>query len=309
MYAYPKTFHISNQKKTSLVEEITDAIRNTSIFELKDWGLRIPTTMARVTVRRGENIGNLVKFLGSAVIDEGLGFVDSIRSGQVIEHISQRSKVACDSLLQAGSTATNTFRRLSTAINDEPSVYVPKLAAGILGFLVASGGLDGDGGVPDLDFLGGIGTHRSIFTHSVVAGIVIETILISFSDLTKTVYRNFPEHHDQLWDRLVDGKGEIMEALSQGISAGIAYHLGVDATIDGDGLYRDLPVSMPQGAHAFIISTNAVTEGVDSMRRDNRSRTGFQHIFSTFKEASNFAKEHPGSKLTRSKSGTGFVVE
>ncbi len=308
MSAYPTTFRITNQKKAFLVEEITDAIRNTPISELKDWGLRIPTTMSMVTVRRGKNIGNLVKFLGNAVIDESQGFIDSIRIGQVIEHISQRGKVARDSLLQTCDTATNAFLRLSTAINNEPSVYVPKLAAGVLGFLGASGGLDGDGGVPDLDFLGGIGAHRSIFTHSIIAGIVIETILISFSDLTKTVYRNLPEHHDQLWDRLVVGNGEIMMALSQGISAGIAYHLGVDATIDGDGLYRDLPVSMPQGAHDFIISTNAVTEGVDSMRRDKRSGQGFQRTFSTFKEASAFAKQHPGSKLTRSKTGTGFVV-
>jgi len=264
MNAYPQTLSVTIKKRDHLLEEISEAIRNTPRSELRDWGMRIPTTMSTVTVRRGKNFGGLLKSLGKAFINEGAGIVGSIHDGQVKEHIAQRGKAAHDSLLYAGETARNTFCQMSIAIKDDPSKYAPKLAAGMLGFLGASGGIDGDGGVPDLDFLGGIGAHRSVFTHSIIAGIVIETMLVSLSDLTKTVYNNLPEQHDQLWDRLVVGNEEILMALSQGMSAGIAYHLGVDATIDGDGIYRDLPISIPQDAHQIIISANAVAEGGNS---------------------------------------------
>lgn len=309
MNIYPQALSITNERKTTLINEISEAILNTPRSELMEWGLRIPTTMSMTTIRRGKNFGRLIKTLGNSLIGEGIEITEAIRTKRIKEHISQHGKTASNSAIHAGKSAKNLFQRLSLEIKSDPSKHIPKLVAGTLGFLGASGGFDGDGGVPDLDFLGGIGAHRSIFTHSIIAGIVIETVLISFSDLTKTVYKNLPEQHDQLWDRLINGNEELLIALSQGISAGIAYHLGVDATIDGDGLYRDLPAPIPQEAHQIIISTNAAAEGANCIQSTDKSRKNAQHLFPTFKEATAFAKQHPGSKISRAKSEPGFIVE
>ena len=58
--------------------------------------------------------------------------------------------------------------------------------------------------------------------------------------------------------------------LVAGASAGIAYHLGIDATIDGDGKYMDLPFSTTQEVHQAIAATNAMAEGLDAVARLSR---------------------------------------
>ena len=43
------------------------------------------------------------------------------------------------------------------------------------------------------------------------------------------------------------------------MSLGLAYHLGVDATIQGEGTYKNLPFSMPQIGHQLLAGANSVT--------------------------------------------------
>ena len=50
------------------------------------------------------------------------------------------------------------------------------------------------------------------------------------------------------------------------MSLGLAYHLGVDATIQGEGTYKNLPFSMPQIGHQLLAGANSVTEFVDTTK-------------------------------------------
>ena len=301
------TYTISKSRQAHLIEEINIAISKTPMDELDEWRARILATISKVTVRRGKNLASSVWNIGKLAIDEGAGTLEAIKSGDFTTYITGRGQAANETIVNASKNAKSIIFQLSSALKTNPSQEIPKLAAGIIGFFAASGGVDGDGGVPDLDFLGGIGAHRSIFTHSVIAGIVIETLLLSLSDLTKTIHRNLPEEHDPIWESLVAGNEEVLQALSQGISAGIAYHLAVDATLDSEGTYKDLPVSLPQDVHQVIIASNALAEGNDSVKRNRDDGEKVERSFHTFKEASEFAKKEPGTKIVRDSSG--FVVK
>ena len=166
------------------------------------------------------------------------------------------------------------------------------------------------GGIPDLDFLGGIGAHRSIFTHSVVAGVIVETLVLGILDLSRTVYKNLPEDHDPLWEDLNNVSGDVFAALSTGLSAGIAYHLGVDATIDGEGTYKDFPVSLPEVGHQAILGANAAVEAVDATKRATEKTANeiVGKIFNTFREAADFAKRDRGWVIIRAADAQGFRV-
>jgi hypothetical protein len=101
----------------------------------------------------------------------------------------------------------------------------------------------------------------------ILPGILIETAVLSTLELVEIVYQNLPLDHAPLWDELVAGGAEIAEGLHKGLSFGIAYHLGVDATVDGLGTYKDLPFSMPIEGHQAVAAANAVPEAVDANAR------------------------------------------
>jgi hypothetical protein len=132
--------------------------------------------------------------------------------------------------------------------------------------LVACGGLDADGGIPDLDLQFGIGAHRSIFTHSIISGTIIEGGLYGLATLVGHVHSHLPTEHDSWWDSIERNRNLYLERLAQGMSAGIAYHLMVDATLQA-APYHDLPLPAPMEVHEGILGANAITEGADVPRK------------------------------------------
>jgi hypothetical protein len=112
-----------------------------------------------------------------------------------------------------------------------------------------------------------------------------------------------------LWDKLAVESEAVIPSLIQGLSAGIAYHLGVDSTIDGGGTYHDLPFSTTQDVHQSITAANAVAEGVYAATRNNVTNLDTDaEVFATFAAAQVKAKAYPGSKITRVSNGSGFTV-
>jgi hypothetical protein len=57
-----------------------------------------------------------------------------------------------------------------------------------------------------------------------------------------------------------------LESFFTGMSLGLAYHLGVDGTIQGDGTYKDLPLSIPKFGHQLIAGLNSITEFIDTTK-------------------------------------------
>ncbi len=128
--------------------------------------------------------------------------------------------------------------------------------------------MDGNGGVPDTDItIFGIGDHRSLFTHSIIAGIVVEGAILALADLAGIVCDKLPPgERSEFWDQISRTKDQIAHHLAAGTSAGIAYHLAVDATLQ-PAAYKDLPLSMPMEAHQALFALNAAVEAQDASKR------------------------------------------
>ncbi len=301
---------LSTTREARLLREFQAAIGATSAEDLKAWGGRTVSFLGEVTIRRGKNFGSLVSWIWDFLTKETEGLLKAIRQNETLPHLKVRATAAHDQAQALGRDFAALYDTLSSNLQSRPKETAPKLVAGVLGFLVGSGGVQGDGGVPDLDFLGGIGAHRSILTHSVIAGVIVETLVLGILDLSRTVYRNLPENHDPLWEDLNNVSGDVFAALSTGLSAGIAYHLGVDATIDGDGTYKDLPVSLPQVGHQAILGANAAVEAIDAWKRaaEKPSNEIEGKVFPTFREAADFAKRERGWVILRATDAQGFRV-
>lgn len=301
---------LSKSSQSTLLQEFQAAIGATSSQDLTAWGGRTVRILGEVTIRRGKNFREVVVWIWDSLTKETQGLLGAIRQGNAVPHLGTRATAARAQAQKLGGDFTALFDALSSNLQNHPKETAPKLVAGVLGFLIGSGGVQGDGGVPDLDLLGGIGAHRSILTHSVISGIVVETLVLGILDLSRTVYRNLPENHDPLWEALNNASGEIFAALSTGLSAGIAYHLGVDATIDGDGTYKGLLIPLPEGGHDALAAANAAGEAIDAGERATRKTADEIEgkVFGTFREAAEFAKRERGWVIVRATDARGFRV-
>lgn len=304
--------HGSSGRTSRMNAELSEALRSTSAPELQAWASGIPKTFANVSGRRVQNIGRLGAAVGTRISEEIRGLYGAFNDNRVMTHIHQRGSAASEAAHSKYGEARAAIQTIASVSRDDSGERIQRVAAMVFGFVLGSGGIDGDGGVPDLDLLAGIGAHRSVLTHSIIAGIFMETLLYSVVTLTKTVYPNLPEQHDPLWDDLVAGSERVLSSLSQGMSAGIAYHLGVDATIDGAGTYKDLPFSAPQEAHQGILAGNAAVEATHAataseLRQQQPPSNPSTQWFSSFREASDVAKSNPGMRVVPCPEG-GFWV-
>lgn len=153
-------------------------------------------------------------------------------------------------------------RAVINELRSSPAEAAPRLVVGALAFLAAAGGVDGNGGVPDMDLLAGITFHQSIFTHSILAGAVVETLLGAPASLGELVYDKLSAEHDPTWDSIAKHKDAYVAAAGTGASLGIAYHLASDATIQiQEGTYHGMPGPMHGRA-------NSATEAIEAAKRE-----------------------------------------
>ena len=178
--------------------------------------------------------------------------------------VGQRTTAGIDTTLDFGKHTWRTLELVSKAVLDDPKKNAPGVLALALGYVAGSGGVDGNGGIPDTDIaIFGIGDHRSLFTHSIIAGIVVEASILALADLPGIVCDKLPTgQRSEFWEQISTTKDQIATQLSAGASAGIAYHLAVDATLQ-PAAYKDLPFSMPMEAHQMLFVLNATVEGND----------------------------------------------
>ena len=105
----------------------------------------------------------------------------------------------------------------------------------------------------------GIGAHRSLLTHSIIAGSVLETRLLVLVRIVLCTHKNLPDDHDPLWERVVRQSAGMLASAGKGASIGIAYHLMIGAMIE-PGAYHGLPIHLPIEIHQSICAANAVAE-------------------------------------------------
>lgn len=189
----------------------------------------------------------------------------AMKDARLFDHLTARSKAFGAGSVEAGDKIQSQARKIALALQQDPAVAGSNMVVAALAFYYVGGGLDGDGGVPDLDIdVFGIGGHRSIFAHSIVAGAFVETGLFSLYDFLNRAYQYLPHPHDPLWDGIHDRLMAWLGSASSGASAGLAYHFGIDATVQ-PGHFRDLPFAVSMEVHQAILGASAISEAKAGM--------------------------------------------
>lgn len=257
---------MSTRRQEQLYNELITALALTRTDDLKTWCSRSAAQLPVIATRRLKNLGALLSRLARFTGNELVNAIRAMGEGRLGMHLGKRTVDAIDGGIDITNRVKNTVSAISGALYSDPKINAPRVLALATGFLTGSGGLDANGGIPDSDLALGIEWHRSPFTHSIIAGIVVEGAILALVDLTGVIHDKLPAGHDPFWDKLLAAKESIAERLCQGASAGIAYHLGVDATLQ-PGAYHDLPISMPLEAHQTLLSMNAAAEAIDAIHK------------------------------------------
>ena len=251
-------------QRERLREELLFALERTRYSDLRNWALRVPKYGLKAVVSRINLVGSLAKSVGS----EFASAFKAIKRGNERDYFHDlrvRFSTEKDEKLaglQRGIVS------LAEAARQDPKDVAIRYFTLALGFNVGSGGFDGDGGLADSDLLAGIGAHRSIFTHSILMGVAVETICLSVLDLSRVLHQNLPDDHSEKWDQFLEVESKSLSDFKDAVSIGLSYHLGIDATIDGGGTYKDLPFSAPQEVHQVILAANAVAEANSVIKKD-----------------------------------------
>lgn len=251
-----------------LNEELKYAVMKTSTRDLTFLTSKIPLLVIYTTNRRLKNTKDIVLKIGKYFSLEGNEFYEAFLNKELKKFFNKKYKKINNNITEINEDIVNIIKNFSKYIKENPKTNITNVLIFILGAYLGSGGVDGDGGIPDLDLeMFGMGDHRSIFTHSIIAGIVIE-VLVLFAIITiDMIYDKLPKEHSEIWDLIHEKKDDFLFNFTTGVSAGLAYHFTIDATIDGTGTYKNLPFSAPLEVHQFIMGANTFIEGIDTYYR------------------------------------------
>lgn len=250
----------------TLAAELRYAIERTPESELSAWARRAGKRFLTAGTTRITGFGALIATLTVMSAEELSQLIAACGRGDLgiyAEGRKEKAQAFAGQIAERGSAA---FKAVSETLESRPQEAATHLVSLVVGFYCGSGG-NGDGGIPDLDLLGGIGAHRSIFTHSIIAGVFVETAVMSMVDLVQVVHGHLPEEHATFWDELKRHAEVGGSTFVSGASIGIATHLGIDTFIDGFTPYKDLPISISQFSHELLLGLNAGVEGAHGVRR------------------------------------------
>lgn len=266
----------SHSRTRRMQEELQYALRHTSKTELVVWGAASAGRFGSGLWRRGKSLYRIAKATGKLAYCEVREGIRAGQEGRLAEHGRDRA-----SKVKAFGTKAATWIRdhaqelpsVARSLKDHPAEAAPRMLGATLGFLSGSGGFDANGGVlsPDMDLMFGIGAHRSVLTHTLILGAAAEATILSFAELAKIIHQKLPRDHDILWDHLASHGQNFAIGLATGYGVGLAYHLGVDATVQAAPLHG-IPVPMPMEAHQAVMLGSSVAEvGVQARRLQSDS--------------------------------------
>lgn len=249
-----------------LKSEFAYALSKTDRQQIRAWGIRSAKLFGAVFVKRIVNLATLLSKITTGTANEVLNALDAFSKGRLGEHLGERRTAIARALEAIQETSAQAFQTIQSNLSSNPTDSATRLFSTVIGFYAGSGG-NGNGGIPDLDLMAGIGAHRSIFTHSIIAGAFVETAVMSLVDLSSVIHKELPQEHTPFWDKLLEYQNISGNAFVTGASLGIATHLGIDTTIDGFTPYKDLPISLPMSVHEALMGLNAVAEGNYGLHR------------------------------------------
>ena len=260
----PTTIHFSRYQQ--LKWELRYALDSTEKDELKRWAKSTVLVFPNVTVKRAKNLAKITGGAARGTLAEARNLIKASVEWRFCSYAKKRSADLSVFTFESYQDILNLSKTIKNMLRMNPKKTGIQMFLAVTGFNVGGGGIDGDGGIPDLDLLISIGHHRSILTHSVLPMIIIEGVFISLIGLVNIVHNNLPSAHDPLWDEIKCNNESVLESFYTGMSLGLAYHLGIDGTIQGGGSYNNFPFSMPNLGHRLIAGINSLTELIDITR-------------------------------------------
>jgi hypothetical protein len=198
----PNEAQLTQARLKRLFDDLAFAIQRTQTSTLRAWGMRSAGRLVNLTSLRVSALAALAARIGHASAAEFSGLLQAWRMDRLGEQIGDRTAAGIDGSIALVRDARDLVTGIGGGLMDNPRENAPKVLAAFLGFYAGSGGVDGDGGIPDLDLLAGIDAHRSLLTHSILAGVAAEGLLLAIADLASEVHAKLPFDHDPLWDRL-----------------------------------------------------------------------------------------------------------
>ncbi len=244
-----------------MAQELAYAISHTNSADMAKLAGFLATDAGSAFVRRVTGLVSLAEKVGSGTAYELASMYRAYSADRLTEHLGGRVGTASGVTSRGISNGAKSLSTLASELIANPAEAAPKLLVLVLSSVAASGGIDGNGGAPDLDIpLMGIGAHRSPLTHSILVGSLLETAVLLLTRIVLCTHKNLPPEHDPLWGKIAGQSVEILSAAGKGASAGIAYHLMVDAVLQ-PGAYHGVPFDMPIEVHQAIFAANAAAEG------------------------------------------------
>lgn len=137
-------------------------------------------------------------------------------------------------------------------------------------FFTVGGGLDMEGGAPDLDTeLLGIGMHRNIFSHTVLLGLGLEFVSRFGIQLISVLHQKLPTNHNKIWDIVNKFVLTHKELAVAAMWLGIGTHLLKDSGIITGGVkpYVGLPNGLPMEVHQGLFAANGLASGLFSIKK------------------------------------------
>ncbi len=213
-----------------------------------------------------QNAGGLLKKAGentNAFIKTEIEHIKLYRKGYIpnmLPRLRDASINTKDNIIETIDYKVETFKTMSTENKKEI------LISGILWtatVLVAGGGTDFEGGIPDLDIkIGGIGNHRNVFSHTILVGLFFEFFIRLLIKLLKHGREFLPDDKSGIWkyiEKFADIIDENETILISGMWVGLSIHLLKDANIFADRTkpYVGIPKTMKMKSHQNMFAGNS----------------------------------------------------
>lgn len=252
---------IARTRFDEMAQELNYAIQHTSKEDMAALMGHLARDSGSALVRRVLGVLALCKNLTTGSLSELEGLLKAYGAENLLQHMAGRLGHAYAITSKAIFSGATGFTELARELKANPAEAAPKLLVLVFASVAASGGIDGNGGLPDTDIpLMGIGAHRSPFTHSIIIGSLLEAGLLMLTRIVLGTHKNLPDEHDPLWDGIARHSVELLKSAGKGASIGIAYHLMVDAVAQ-PGAYHGMPFDMPLEAHQAVLAGNSIAEG------------------------------------------------
>ncbi|WP_299799185.1 hypothetical protein [uncultured Maribacter sp.] len=282
---------------SQIYEELTIAIKKTyNENEIRELLLSIIIETTKETYTSKKNAVVELKNLAKNVYDLSTDKFQTYKTNGIkkslnkdFDKLSNYTEKGLEKLDYYRQNTPDILKTLSKEIPKNKNELVDKLASGVMSILIfymSAGGVDLEGGIPDLDLHAGIGYHRHWMSHSIVSGIIFEFTSRGILNTYDQIHKNLPPSRHRFWDiskKFIDKNKDL--AIGS-MWAGIGAHLIKDSALIAGGFkpYVGVPIEMSKGAHQGLFMANGLASsifGASSITKDKSFKVQNEYVLDT----------------------------